>query len=191
MKNFNIRSIVIIIAVFGYVSIVAVLHIVQTDYDATHQLMSELALGDYGAFMSLAFFSFAIALFSAQQILANYQNALPIRMMFLISSCSFAGAGVFDLGKYTNLHILLVAVAFILIVLSMYLLPRLIVEFHQRSTVIICWSCGLGIAIMVASGQVLIPIGVAQRLAAGLILIWLIWFACFHQFLLNMNKRKK
>ena len=152
--------------------------------------MSELALGDYGAFMRIAFFSFAIALFSAQQILTNYKNGLPIRVMFFISSCSFAGAGVFELGKYTTLHILLVAMAFILIVLSMYLLPRLIVEFHQRSAIIICWSFGLGIAVMVASGQVLIPIGIAQRLAAGLILIWLIWFACFHQLQLNMNQRE-
>lgn len=189
MKQANFKSIIIIFAVIGFASIVTVLHVVQKDYDATHQLMSELALGDYGTFMSLAFFFFAIALFSAQHILADYKNGLPVRVMFLVSSCSFAGAGVFELGKHTNLHISFVAVAFILIVLSMYLLPRLVVEFRQRSAVIICWSSGLGIAIIVASGQVLIPLGIAQRGAAGLILTWLIWFACFHQIQLNMRKR--
>ncbi len=115
--------------------------------------MSELALGKYGSFMLFAFFSFAISIFVSQQVLALYQNSMPIRILLLIPSCFLAGAGIFKLGEHTNSHVTLVAGVFVLIVISMYLLPRLISQFHERSSVIICWVLGFCTAIFVALGQ--------------------------------------
>ncbi len=178
MKNLNYKSIITVLGVLGFVTIVTVLHFVQTDYDPIHQLMSELALGKYGSFMLAAFFSFSVAVFFAQLILADYKNSLLIRILLLISSFSLAGAGIYELGEHTELHVMLVMFAFILIVLSMYLTPRLLRPFHKGVPVLICWGLGLGTTVAAGLGSNVVPIGLAQRIAVGCILTWLLWFAC-------------
>ncbi len=154
MKSFNFKSVIIFIGVLGFIFIVTALHIAQTDYNPIHQLMSELALGKYGSFMILAFFSFSIAVFLAQQTLAIHSNNKFIRVLLLISSCSLAGAGIFGLGDYTNIHVALMAIAFTLIVLSMYLMPRLMPRFGQRKSTITCWVLGIGTAVAVFWGKI-------------------------------------
>ena len=187
MKNINVKSIMIAIGVLGFVFTVTALHIAQTDYDPNQQLMSELALGKHGSLMLLAFVSFSVAVFVAQNILATYKNNWTVRIPLVIASFSLAGAGLFKLGDYTNLHVTLVASAFCLIVMSMYLVPRLIPQFQQRNPTTVCWALGVGTAVSVALGQSMLPIGIAQRLAAGCILGWLLWLAAFQNN--QMSKR--
>ncbi|NOQ36051.1 MAG: DUF998 domain-containing protein [Methylococcaceae bacterium] len=181
MKTFNYKGLVILLSALAFISIVTALPFIQSDYSSTEQLMSELALGGYGFLMLFAFLAFAIAVFTAQQILATYDNNLALRTLLIIASCSLAGAGVFELGDYDALHIGLVALAFVLIVLAMYLVPRLIPVFQAPTPTIVCWSLGVATAIFVALGQDFIPMGIAQRLAAGCLFIWLLWLAAFHQ----------
>ena len=181
MKTINYKSLMIAIGVLGFVFIVTTLHIVQTDYNTSQQLMSELALGKHGSLMVLGFFSFSIAVFVAQQILAAYKNNSLVRILLVFSSFSLAGAGLFKLDDYTMLHVALVSIAFVLIVMSMCLVPRLIPQFQERNAITVCWALGAGTAVAVALGQSMIPIGIAQRLAAGCILGWLLWLAAFHQ----------
>ena len=181
MRNINFKSISVIFGAIGFITIVIALHIVQSDYDSIHQLMSELALGKHGSFMLIAFLSFSISVFFAQSILVTYKNNLLARVLLIVASFSLAGAGLFKLGSHTELHISLVALAFVLIVLSMYLIPRLILEFRNLVPIITCWGFGLGSSISVFLGQGFIPMGIAQRLAVSFILIWLLWLAIFHQ----------
>ncbi len=181
MRSLNIKSICVILGVIGFTTIVIALHIVQNDYDPIHQLMSEMALGKHGSFMLIAFLSFSISVFFTQSILVTYKNNLLARVLLIIASFSLAGAGLFKLGSYTELHISLAALAFVLIVLSMYLIPRLILEFRYLVPIITCWGFGLITTVAVFLGQGFIPIGIAQRLATGFILIWLLWLAIFHQ----------
>ena len=147
---------VVIGGAIGFILIVICLHIVQPDYDPVHQLMSELALGRYGSFMLLAFLSFALSVFTAQIGLYQYKSPIIIRLFLAIAAISLLGAGVFRLGSATELHIVLVAVAFVLIVLVMYLLPRNVSAFNSHSHTLISWTLGACTAICVALGQHLV-----------------------------------
>jgi len=186
----KIKSILLIVAVLGFVCIVVALHIVQTDYSLSDQLMSELALGELGSYMFFAFLSFAIALYTAQQILAEYQSIIIIRLLLITASFSLAGAGFFTLADNIVLHVTLVFVAFILIVLSMYLIPRQILQFQHRMPTVMCWGLSIATAASVALGQSLLPIGIAQRLATSCILIWLLWLAVYYQYPSNKYNNK-
>jgi hypothetical protein len=166
---------IVISGAIGFISIVIWLHIVQQDYDPVHQLMSELALGRYGSFMLLAFFSFALSVFTVQIGLYQCKSPIFIRLFLAIAAISLLGAGVFRLGSATELHIALVAVAFVLIVLVMYLLPRNVSAFNSHSHTLISWTLGACTAICVALGQHLLPLGIGQRGAALCILMWLVW----------------
>ena len=166
---------IVIGGALGFILIVMCLHIVQPDYDPVHQLISELALGRYGSFMLLAFFSFALSVFTVQAGLHQCQAPLIIRLFLNIAAISLLGAGVFRLGSATELHIALVAVAFVLIVLVMYLLPRNVAAFNSPSHTFVSWTLGACTAICVAIGQHLVPLGIGQRGAALCILMWLVW----------------
>ena len=181
MKNINLNSSIVILGVLGFAGIALGLHIVQDNYNPAHQLMSELALGEYGSFMLAAFLSLAVAVFTAQSIISSYKSNLTVRILLVIASFSFAGAGVFKLGAYTDLHVGLIAVAFVSVVLTMYLLPRLIPPLQRRIPTIVCWAFGISTAVSVVSSDTLLPGGVAQRMATGCILCWLIWLAVFHR----------
>jgi hypothetical membrane protein len=159
--------------IIGFVAIVSYLHIVQTGYNPLYQLMSELALGQQGDLMLWAFLSFALSVASVIHLLSHP----AIKLLLGLSSLSLAGAGVFKLGDATTLHVALVAFAFVLLVLAMYLTPRLIAAFQSRQATLICWGLGTGTALFVSLGQGILPIGVAQRLATACILLWLAWMA--------------
>lgn len=85
----------------SFLIIVIALHKVQVNYNPIHQLMSELALGEYGIFMFFAFLSFSIAILSSQQIIAMYKNSFSISILLFLASISLLGAGIFKLGEYT------------------------------------------------------------------------------------------
>ena len=166
---------IVIGGAIGFILIVIYLHIVQQGYDPVHQLMSELALGRHGFFMLLAFLSFALSVFTAQIGLHQRKSPIMIRLFLIIAAASLLGAGVFRLGSATELHIALVAIAFILMVLVMYLLPRNVPAFNTPTHKLISWTIGACTAASIALGQHLIPMGIGQRGAALCILMWLVW----------------
>jgi hypothetical protein len=180
MKNNRIGSFITLAGVVGFVSIVTFLHFIQAGYDPVHQFMSELALGRHGFLMLWAFLSFALSVAGAIKILAAYKAHIGIKLLLGIASLSLAGAGIFTLGAATTLHITLIALAFFMLVLSMYLIPRLITAFQTPLTMAFCWGLGAGTALFVGLGQGPLPTGLAQRLAAACLLLWLSWLAIFN-----------
>ena len=137
--------------------------------------MSELALGKLGSFMLLAFSSFALSIFALQIGLQQYQTPLIIRLFLVIAAFCLLGAGFFRLDTATDVHIAFVSIAFVLIVLVMYLLPRNVAAFGDSAPKFISWTLGAGTATFVALGQYLLPMGIGQRGAALCISVWLVW----------------
>ena len=180
MNQNRANSIITLSGVIGFIVVVIYLHILQIGYSPINQLMSELALGQKGYFMLYAFISFSVALLGALKILSSFNAHLAIKSFLGIASIAMLGAGIFTLGNAATLHISLVALAFILVVLSMYLIPRLTNAFQSPLSITICWGLGASTAIFVALGHNIIPIGLAQRLAVSCILLWLSWLAIFN-----------
>jgi hypothetical membrane protein len=160
----------------SFIGIVSFLQWIQTDYSPVYQLMSELALGRYGWLMLIAFLSLAIAVFAAQQTLYSYQvTSSLIQNLLKIAALCLVGAGIFKLGESTTWHVALVTLAFILLIFSMYLLPKLVLDFQRPFFTAVCWLLGLSATIFIGLGTSIIPIGLAQRLSASCLLLWLIW----------------
>ncbi|MBK9615936.1 MAG: DUF998 domain-containing protein [Uliginosibacterium sp.] len=155
----------------GFVLIVAALHAVQPGYDARHQLMSELALGPYGGFLLAAFTSLALA--TACLAAALYHARAHRSMVALLGAAAlcFQGAGLFQLHTATRLHVGLIAAAFVLCGLAMAGLPRALAAKRLRHPRVFSW--GLGGA-MAAFAALDLPIGLAQRLSAATLLIWMV-----------------
>ena len=166
---------VILIGVVGFVAIVGYLHVVQTDYSPQHQLMSELALGKQGTLMLWAFMSFALSVAAAIKLLPH----TVLKFLLGLASLSLAGAGIYKLGEATTLHVALVALAFVILALCQYLTPRLISAFQTPVAMAFSWGLGAGTALFVALGQVILPIGLAQRMATACLLLWLCWLAIY------------
>lgn len=177
MNRNDINRVITLAGVAGFVAIVTYLHFAQTDYSPANQLMSELALGRQGVLMLWAFLSFALSVAGTVSILAAYKAHPVIKLLLGTASLSLAGAGIFKLEAATTLHVALVGLAFILLVLCMYLTPRLITRFQTLQATLICWGFGAGTALFVGLGQGTLPIGLAQRLATACILLWLCWLA--------------
>ena len=154
----------------GFLLIVAALQAVQPDYDARHQLMSELALGPYGGLMLAAFTSLALSL--ACLAAALYHARAPRCMVALRGAAAlcFQGAGVFQPHPATRLHVGLIAAAFVLCGLAMAGLPRALAAKRLRHARVFSW--GLGGA-MAAGAALDLPIGIAQRLSAAALLAWM------------------
>jgi len=179
MKSGRVSSIVTLLGAAGFVGIVAFLHSIQTGYSSVHQLMSELALGEQGQFMLLAFIMFAASVAGAVGVLAAFQANTLIRVLLGTASLSLVGSGIFKLGAATTLHVVLVGLAFVLLGLVMYLVPRYVTGFQHVQGRVVSWGLGAGTALAVALGNNVLPIGIGQRLAAGCILLWLCWLAIF------------
>ncbi len=174
-----LASVVTLIGVSGFIGIVIYLHFVQTDYDPAQQFMSELALGRHGGMMFWAFLSFALSIAAATRILHAYKAPLAVKGLTSVASLSMLGAGVFELGAATTLHVGLIALAFFLLVLAMYFIPRVVPAFQARMAAAVCWGCAGGTALFVGLGVGLLPIGISQRMAAVCLLLWLSWLALF------------
>ena len=119
--------------------------------------------------------SFALSVFAAQKGLQQYQTPVILRLFLIVAAGCLLGAGFFRLDTATNVHIALVSIAFVLIVLVMYLLPRNVAAFKTSVHKIISWTLGAGTATFVALSQKIVPMGIGQRGAALCILIWLVW----------------
>ena len=157
----------------SFCSIVVALHFVQPDYDARYQLMSELALGRHGWAMLPAFFSLALSVIGLQVAARRFRASRLLQAVLLAAAVALIGAGIFRLGQATEFHVGLVAFAFILLVLAIYLFPSQVGGLAWRPLRAVCWLLAASVAISVALGESLLPMGIAQRLAATSVLVWL------------------
>lgn len=157
-----------------FVATVVGLQLVQPGYDLIHQHMSELASGRAGGLMMVAFAGFGASIYSAQIGLQYLSAPKTIRYLLCCAAISMVGAGIFKLDEAALTHVSLIASAFILLVLSMYLLPLSVARFSSYSSRIVSWGLAVGTAVSVALGG-RIPEGIAQRIAAVCIIGWLVW----------------
>jgi Protein of unknown function (DUF998) len=164
-------AIVSLFGVAAFVFIVSYLHAVQKGYDPVHQLMSELALGRNGELMLTAFFSLAVSL-SSLAVGTGIKKYLLLSTVLTVASICFLGAGMFTLGATSELHIFLVAVAFVAVGVSMYILPSY-AEISQRHKYRqYSWGLLSTFVLSVGIGGSVVPMGAAQRCAALAMLLW-------------------
>lgn len=157
----------------GFVVIMSILHVLQPGYDFVHQLMSELALGAYGWAMLPAFLFIAASTLALAFGIAQVQRSPWLQVVFAVATLGFLGAGVFPLGRASEWHISLIAVAFVAVVLAMYLLPSVAPTQFGGKARIVSWCLGAGTALSVFLGHSILPLGIGQRLAAGCVVTWL------------------
>jgi hypothetical protein len=146
----------------------------QPEYDPAHQLMSELALGPYGWAMFAAFGGLAVAVFGIQAAIGAMGAARGFRILLGIAALFFFAAGVFPLGPTSEIHIAAIATAFVLSVLAMYLFPSSAGGAAATAPRPVSWSLAAGVALSVALGHTVLPMGAGQRLAAAFFLAWLV-----------------
>lgn len=155
----------------GFVTVVAVLHLIQPGYDPINQLMSELALGPYGWAMFFAFGFLAVAAGGCLLWSRALCNGIFTQVLLLIGVCAFAGAGVFPLGTSSEEHVFFITLAFVSMSLVMYVLPKQIKEVSRAPS----WALAIGMGLSVALGGGVLPAGIAQRLAALCLITWFVW----------------
>lgn len=155
-----------------FVLLVVWLHLLQPDYDPQQQLMSELALGPHGGWMLLAFAALAAAVYGVQRGCAVLVVPPGLKVLLLGAAVGLLGAGIFPLGTTTEWHVALVMAGFVLLLLAMLLLPQVVGQGRwpgRRPT----WLAAAGAMVAISAAQWGLPLGLAQRLAAGCILAWL------------------
>ncbi len=163
-----------VLGVAMFLVVVLTLHVVQTHYDPVNQLMSELALGSQGWAMFFAFAGIALALTGIQFSIGPLGAALALRGLLILSAIFFLAAGVFPVGETSMIHISAIAAAFVTAVLAMYLFPSLAGRAAPLATKSISWSLAAGVALSVALGHSVVPIGIGQRLAATFLILWIL-----------------
>ena len=156
-----------------FIATVAVLQMMQADYDARNQFISELALGRCGEWLRVAFATLAVAL----SIIANglrcakapkWLTALPFA-----AAISFLAAGEITLSASADTHITLVAIAFVCCATAMYTLSRSTSILSGRFTRTISWSCTVILCGAIGLGSHCLDVGLAQRVAASALFCWL------------------
>ena len=157
-----------------FLVVVLTLHVVQAQYDPVNQLMSELALGPHGWAMFFAFAGIAVALAGIQFSVTSLGATAVLRGLLILPAILFLAAGAFPLGETSMIHISAIAAAFVSAVLAMYLFPSLGGRAAALAPRPISWSLAAGVAVSVALGHSLVPIGLGQRMAAALLLLWIL-----------------
>ena len=161
------------IGVAMFVVVVLTMQVIQTGYEPRHQLMSELALGQYGWVMLVAFLGLAAATLGVMAAIATLGGSKGYRVLLGAAALSFFTAGIFPLGATSGIHIAAIATAFMLSVLSMYLFPTSAGRGSVAAPRAVSWSLAAGVAVSIALGGSVVPMGIAQRLAAACLLLWL------------------
>lgn len=160
-----------------FLGVMVALHLVQPGYDAQNQLMSELALGQYGQFLLIAFLGLAGATAAVSVGLFAHGSPVVLGTLPALAAASFVGAGLVSLDASIEIHVFFVAMAFILCGLSMGLLPMKLAAFSGRRYRAVCWGCLAAMLFSTALSGVVLSAGVAQRLAALTLLTWLVLVA--------------
>jgi len=168
-------GIVAIIASLIYIGAIVYLHAVQSNYDPVHQFMSELALGSTGWLMLVAFWALGGSLVALGMGLYSTGKRRVIVVLLLIGAGGFSGAGLIRLDINANLHIGLVALAFVAVTISMCLLPSSSTSFEGIIHKCISWGLAAALGVSVALGSGMIPVGISQRLSALFLILWTIW----------------
>ena len=161
------------IGVAMFVIVVLILHLIQPGYEPRLQLVSELALGQYGWSMFVAFLGLATAVLGVQAAIATFGGSHGYRVLLGVAALLFLTAGIFPLGATSLIHIGSIATAFVLSVLAMYLFPTSAGRASVAAPRAVSWTLAAGVAVSVALGESAIPMGIAQRLAAACLLLWL------------------
>jgi hypothetical protein len=156
-----------------FVMVVFILHLLQPGYDPRYQLMSELALGQHGWAMFLAFLGLASAVFGVQVAVANSGGSRGYRFLLDAAALFFLAAGIFPLGAASLIHVSAIATAFVLSVLAMYLFPTKAGRASAVAPRAVSWLLAVGVASSIALNQFSMPMGISQRLAAACMLAWL------------------
>jgi len=156
-----------------FIVVVLVLHLIQSEYEPRHLLLSELALGKHGWAMFMAFLGLAAAVFGVQSAIAKFGGSHAYRLLLGVAALLFLTAGIFPLGATSIIHISAIATAFVLSVLAMYLFPTSAGRASVAAPRAVSWSLAAGVAVSIALGDSVIPMGIAQRLAAACLLLWL------------------
>ncbi len=166
-------AVVTFAGVTTFLAIVVSLHFLQPGYDPRYEPMSELARGRYGSTMFLAFLGLAAAVFGVQAAIGGYGAKRGYRFLLGVAALLFLLAGVFPLGAAIGIHVASIALAFVFSVLAMYLFPAGAGQASVAAPPAWSWTLAAGVAVSVALGQSVLPIGIGQRLAAGCLLLWL------------------
>ena len=161
------------IGVAMFIIVVLILQQIQSGYEPRHQLMSELALGQHGWAMFVPFLGLATAVLGVQVAIAAFVDSHGYRVLLGAAALFFLTAGVFPLGATSFIHISAIATGFVLSVLAMYLFPTSAGRASVAAPRVVSWPLAAGVAISVALGNSVIPMGIAQRLAAACLLLWL------------------
>jgi hypothetical protein len=156
-----------------FIIVVLILQQIQIGYEPRHQLMSELALGQHGWAMFVAFLGLATAVLGVQVAVAAFVDSHGYRILLGAAVLFFLTAGIFPLGAASFIHITAIAAGFVVSVLAMYLFPTSAGRASVAAPRAVSWSLAAGVAISVAMGDSVIPMGIAQRLAAACLLLWL------------------
>ena len=162
-----------IVGMAMFITVVVMLHTLQPGYEPRYQLMSELALGQHGWAMFLAFLGLAIAMYGVQASTAAFGGSRGYRVLLGTTALFFLAAGVFPLGVTSLIHISAIATAFVLSVLAMYLFPTHAGRGSVAAPRAIAWPLAAGVVASVGLAHSVIPMGIGQRLAAACLLIWL------------------
>lgn len=173
-RALRLGGVTAVLGVATFLTVVLILHVVQTRYDPVNQLMSELALGPHGWAMFFAFAGIAAALAGIQFSIATLGATLALRGLLILAAIFFLAAGIFPLGESSMIHISAIAAAFMTAVLAMYLFPSLAGRAAELATKSISWSLAAGLAVSVALGHSVIPMGIGQRLAAASLVLWIL-----------------
>jgi hypothetical protein len=161
------------IGVAMFIIVVLMLQQIQSGYEPRHQLMSELALGQHGWAMFVAFLGLATAVLGVQVGIAAFVGSHGYRVLLGAAALFFLTAGIFPLGATSFIHISAITTGFVLSVLAMYLFPTSAGRASVAAPRAVSWSLAAGVAVSVALGDSVIPMGIAQRLAAACLLLWL------------------
>jgi len=87
-----------LIAVGLFITLLAVLHIIEPEFEPSKHLISEYELGHFGWLMSLAFFSLGVGVLSmviSTWIYTKTKGSLVGKWIFLFISVALFGAGIF------------------------------------------------------------------------------------------------
>lgn len=161
-----------------FLAIVIALHLLQPGYDPRTQFMSELALGRFGGLLVGAFCGLAAAL--AAIAMGFRLHGFPPLLSLLLGggALCFLLAGLITLALSAQVHIALVAIAFVLCGLAMYLLPRCNhAIFSDGRACAFSWGSGLLMCGATGLGGGVLPEGIAQRVSAVALLFWLSFVA--------------
>ncbi|MBK6998757.1 MAG: DUF998 domain-containing protein [Rhodoferax sp.] len=166
------------IGVAVFLAIVIALHLIQPGYDPRTQFMSELALGRFGGLLVGAFGGLAAAVAA---IAVGFRiHGFPLLLSLLLGGGAFCFllAGLITLALSAQVHIALVAIAFVLCGLVMYLLPRCNLSiFSDWRAYALSWGSGLLMCGATGLGGSVIAEGIAQRVSAIALLFWLSFVA--------------